>query len=100
MFEYLAFRNMLWAFTKLPLWLFLGAIACLFYRAEPVSIHADKDRLNVLVRECLDANFSPIPSVMVYDRVSPEDRHKQHLYCFNKSLAQAQKEYAQVQSKK
>jgi hypothetical protein len=95
MLEYLAFRQMMWAFTKLPVWLFIGAFACLFYRAEPASIHADKDRLQVLVRGCLNANFSPIPSVMVHDRVSPDDRHKQYMYCFNKSLPQAQKEYAQ-----
>jgi hypothetical protein len=94
MLEYLAFRNMLWAFTKLPLWLFLGAIACLFYRSKPYTIEADPARWVVLQRQCL-AQYPPIPRADLFDRVPPDERQKQRDHCSKITLAQAQKEYAQ-----
>ena len=93
MLEYLAFRNMLWAFTKLPVWLFLGAIACLFYRAPQTM---DTKRLGQISVECVRARY---PESIGKDGWSRATR-AQVASCAPYAIKKAEAEYAQAQNKK
>ncbi len=89
MLEYLAFRNMMWAFTKLPVWIFIGAIACLFWRA-PETMHTSRGVY--YFQRCMKSKFPGIPS---------EDWTKDRRdVCMPQAIKKAEAEYAQAQSKK
>jgi hypothetical protein len=90
MLEYLAFRNMLWAFTKLPVWLFIGAIACLFWRAPETF---DRHRVGHFTMECIKAKYPHLTKDDIWTKEQVDS-------CAPYAIKKAEAEYAQAQSKK
>jgi hypothetical protein len=80
---YLALKVTFWMFEKWPLWIVIGAIACLVYRAPQTF---DADRGAFFLNQCLSREFPNLPK-------TKERRN----ICMPEAIKKAEIEYAQNQ---